>query len=496
MRATFLGHQGWIVQTERAAILIDPLLDEQFGQLPEAGWRLYPPRRMDFGQFPAIDAVFLSHEHDDHFQLATLARISREVPIFLSDRSSWAAERILRDLEFSVERVADGSTVEADDLRLTAFGADLTEAEFHDEWDVMTYGLSRAGQPGTFYSSVDVARPPAASAWIEASAGPSVVTFTNNLTTLHSFRSWAAPPQGALPIVSDIANRFGDGSRGTRRPDLVVAVGGGWSYTGATEWLNRRSFPADNHLVEAAFAAAGLGATVPFRGARPGDAIDFAAAGPPSFRAGACPYLACRPREEWPDRRFEGAPEKVGDLAPLVDGGELSRLDESRLERRLAELARDLVGSPFFHGLISLARGELQGKRAAYALSLGARDGRDLVFEYAPALGAFRRTERDVQLYAAGGGCWASDLLALLDGRVTVPAFTYGHFFEWVSCKTPKPYLLALSDQLWKSVHPLRRPEQFYESYRRRVAALGDPEVLVFGQDRSSALRGVVGGAR
>jgi hypothetical protein len=259
--------------------------------------------------------------------------------------------------------------------------------------------------------------------------------------------------------------------------------------------MNRRCFPADNRLVEAALAAGALGRVAPFHALGPGDAVDLSADGPPALRAGACDYLACLPPAEWPDRSFDAAADKVGDLEPLVDGGELGELEAGRLERRLAELARDLVGSPFFRGLLSLARGELQGKLAAYVLSLGARDGRDLAYEYLPSLGAFRRTERDVQLYAAGGGCWASDLLALLEGRVTAAAFTYGHFFEWVSCPTGKPHLLALSDQLWKSVHPLRRPEQFYESYRRRAEELRETEVVVFGRRRPAELR-LAGGSR
>jgi hypothetical protein len=495
MRATFLGHQGWIFEAEGAAILVDPLLDEQFGQFPGAGWRVYPPRRLDPGRFPAVDAVVLSHEHDDHFHLASLARISRDVPIFLSDRSSWAAERILRDLEFSVERLADGTTVEAGGLRLTGFGADLTEGDgFHDEWDVMTYGVSGDPRAGTFYSSVDVGRPPSADAWLASTGGPSVVTLTNNLTSLHPFRSWAAPPSGALPIVSEILRWFGEGAW-PKRPQLVLGVGGGWSYGGGKAWMNRRCFPADNRLVEAALAAGALGRVAPFHALGPGDAVDLSAEGPPALRAGACDYLACLTPAEWPDRSFDAAGDKVADLEPLIDGGELGELDAGRLERRLAELARDLVGSPFFRGLLSLSRGELQGKLAAYVLSLGARDGRDLIYEYLPSLGAFRRTERDVQLYAAGGGCWASDLLALLEGRVTAAAFTYGHFFEWVSCPTGKPHLLALSDQLWKSVHPLRRPEQFYESYRRRAEELRESEVTVFGRRRPAELR-LAGGTR
>src|SRR5580765_5391164 len=95
---TFLGHQGWLFQSDRAAILVDPLLCEEFGAAQQLEYRVFPPRALDLAKLPPLDAVVLSHEHDDHFDLPSLAKLSRKIPIHLSARSSTAAHQILREL--------------------------------------------------------------------------------------------------------------------------------------------------------------------------------------------------------------------------------------------------------------------------------------------------------------------------------------------------------------------------------------------------------------
>ncbi|HEX7704390.1 MAG TPA: MBL fold metallo-hydrolase, partial [Kofleriaceae bacterium] len=72
---TFLGHQGWMFQTAKAAILVDPLLCEEFGQAHALGYRVFPPRIWQPENMPILDAVFLTHEHDDHFDLPSLAKL-------------------------------------------------------------------------------------------------------------------------------------------------------------------------------------------------------------------------------------------------------------------------------------------------------------------------------------------------------------------------------------------------------------------------------------
>src|SRR5215211_191057 len=101
--ATFLGHQGWMIRSGRTCVLVDPLLCEEFGDVHALQYRVYPPRVMRAEAFPPIDAVILSHEHDDHFDIPSLVRLDRRIPIFISVHSSIAAYEILRRIGFAVQ---------------------------------------------------------------------------------------------------------------------------------------------------------------------------------------------------------------------------------------------------------------------------------------------------------------------------------------------------------------------------------------------------------
>src|SRR5207247_2903160 len=96
LSTTFLGHQGWLFQSKSSCFLVDPLLCEEFGQAHALEYRVYPPRVFSFENFPKVDGVVLSHEHDDHFAIPSLARLARTIPIFLSAPSSPAAQQPLR----------------------------------------------------------------------------------------------------------------------------------------------------------------------------------------------------------------------------------------------------------------------------------------------------------------------------------------------------------------------------------------------------------------
>ena len=67
LSTTFLGHQGWLFQSKTSCFLVDPLLCDEFGQAHALEYRVYPPRIFTFENFPKLDAVVLTHEHDDHF---------------------------------------------------------------------------------------------------------------------------------------------------------------------------------------------------------------------------------------------------------------------------------------------------------------------------------------------------------------------------------------------------------------------------------------------
>src|SRR5262245_16424753 len=99
-RATFIGHHAWLFATERSRLLVDPLFHERFGLTDSVELRVFPPRVFDFAEFPAIDAVLLTHEHEGHFDIPSLHLIDRQVPIYISSRSSSAMRQVLAEMGF------------------------------------------------------------------------------------------------------------------------------------------------------------------------------------------------------------------------------------------------------------------------------------------------------------------------------------------------------------------------------------------------------------
>ena len=152
---TFFGHQGWLFRTERACILADALLVDAMGHgVP--GPKVWPPRSFDFAQLPPLDAVFVSHEHSDHFDVGTLAKLDRAIPILLPARASRAARAIVEEMGFTARLLAPGDVVTIGDFELAVDTANHVANDAADEWDVMPFAVRDRAGDGSFLCFVDV----------------------------------------------------------------------------------------------------------------------------------------------------------------------------------------------------------------------------------------------------------------------------------------------------------------------------------------------------
>ncbi len=72
-RITFLGHSTLLMQSERSAVLLDPIVNRKMGS----------PRKA-LGIFRAkLDAICCTHSHWDHCNPETLLRLDKDVPILI-----------------------------------------------------------------------------------------------------------------------------------------------------------------------------------------------------------------------------------------------------------------------------------------------------------------------------------------------------------------------------------------------------------------------------
>ncbi|WP_431921576.1 MBL fold metallo-hydrolase [Nonomuraea jabiensis] len=79
---TWLGHASWLVRTATHTILIDPVLSTA---IPGVRPRLTPPG-LDATELPPIDVLLISHDHVDHLDWPTVARLDRRISVVVPAR--------------------------------------------------------------------------------------------------------------------------------------------------------------------------------------------------------------------------------------------------------------------------------------------------------------------------------------------------------------------------------------------------------------------------
>jgi L-ascorbate metabolism protein UlaG (beta-lactamase superfamily) len=75
LRVTFINHATLLIQMDGVNILTDPTWSER--SVPTVGVRRRRPPGLRFEDLPKIDAVLVSHDHQDHMDLPTLRRLAQ-----------------------------------------------------------------------------------------------------------------------------------------------------------------------------------------------------------------------------------------------------------------------------------------------------------------------------------------------------------------------------------------------------------------------------------
>jgi hypothetical protein len=434
LRVTYLGWQSWLVQGREANVLVDPLLFDDIGRgRPAARQRglFHPPRSFNPAALPPIDAVFITHEHEDHFDVRSLMALSPAIPVHLSALSSTAARALLADLQRPWQLWWPGRPVQVGDLEVVAFAPDHLNNDHGDEWDTLGHLIRQRDGGGAFFSNVDVA--------------------------LSEEMYGALAGEQAPPLIFDAMSLLRWSGEAIAEP--TPEAGG--------------EFCRDGEEARALLEQGGRLRPLP------GQTIVLRSGAVAQVESGR-PFLHCPPADQWPERPpFWPEPQQMRPICP----GPLSPQDEGELERELGDLARFLYGRDLFRRLYSLSTpGDLE-REPALALVTRRQHGPEVTFVYRPSNGAFTRVDADEPTarasFLVGMVCWASDLLALCRGELEPRAIAPG-YTDWCD-PVLGPRQLHI-EVLSPYFHPLRRPDLCLARYRQLVQEeRGSSSVLVGG---------------
>jgi hypothetical protein len=444
--ATYLGWQSWLFGTASTHVLVDPVLaTDEVGRGPAQARMnfLFPYRReFTFERLPAVQAVVLTHEHEDHFDIPTLARIERTVPIYLSSRSSIAARTLLEEMGFRVHLVSAGEQLTVGDLRFEFDAPSLENLrEGNDEWDTLAFLVEQTGGAGGLLTNVDIMMPArlAQLADQRVQAGQGLLYFGAMAT-----RMWTV---GAIAVKQKDMHRPSQQQPFTLDPAQARAA---LEQGGSVRPLPGQSF----HLAEG--RVRDVRPEMPFLRTPRSD----------RFREDLVPYVP----------RSEGM-----DFPPLFGTEPLAKLEREELEERLNQLATYLQGGLLYRTLYTRTVQRLKGLKPTFIWLLLEGDSEVFAYEYQPEACAFAPVEVEAGIderYAGFAACWARDLLMLLRG-VYEPRVLNRAFREQFSQSCFENHLPVLMGCLVPYLHPLRHPGVVLKRYRERLAALEEAPLAV-----------------
>jgi hypothetical protein len=466
---TYLGHQGWLVESASTRVLVDPLLEAGLGNMPDDALDVYPPRRVDLGAFPPIDAVIVTHEHADHLSLPSLLRLDRSIPVLLPVRTSAAAVGIVHDLGFPVRLLETGDATVVGDLEISPF---VSNEITRDEWDVRPLLIRDRAGDGSLATSIDAPESTAFARFALQRAGSvGVWASSHNHMDIFPVRD-GGRQEGESEVTAGLIEAFGKRFTthfgGGARPRVLAVLASGFSFRGDLAWMNGHVFPGAPEKIAAALRP-GLH-DVEVRAPLPGHRLSFSH-GELRDESTSSPFLASLDTASWPlhgAEPFDGVPP---DFAPACGRRDFSREDLAALLDELRAFAAHLYGREVFRALYACADDACAPRRAAVGFAVRT-PSETLTLAYRPDVCAFAHlpgTDPGTSL-VAGLRCWASDLLAIMRIELLVGYMLIGRYRKWNAA--PDRVQADLDAELALYGHPLRHPERVLERYRRTAAAL------------------------
>lgn len=430
---TSICHQGWLIEYGEDRLLIDPLFDNAFGRAERAykykGF--YPEKNLNFSKIPSVSAIFISHEHEDHFNIETIHRFDRKTTIFYSYKSSSSLSLILKKMGFkkvipisSLDRISIGS------LNLRVFNG-LYSKLYSDEIDTLAFAVWDKDKNGIFFSTVD--------------------TFLTE-ETFHSIEKKLKKINFKKILIS---------SDGMIRLTSFKNILQSYFNRPIMERGRKYMLPKNlqDFLQKKNFCPCFPGLTISLK------------KGQINQVSGKRDFLSPVKSYTW---SFPRAPKRYQHFKSFVKNRRMTAKDWKELEHHLQVYSLFLFGREVYH-LLSTLNLEIAPRLKPRLAFLLKDSGKNRIYAYNPAEGCFERVpESEKNRFIIRCDVWAIDLLMLFQGELEPRLLTRGHI-EW-SFQEPFTQKLLVAELFLLFFHPLNRQKYVLRAYNNELRRLGKAE--------------------
>lgn len=356
MRITLLGHASVLVELDGATCLMDPVLADPF---EEGTVVSCPGRAVDVDKLPEVDILVISHRHPDHFDVASLDLVARDVDAICPPDP--LIVHALRELRFeNVHPVVAMAPILGPGFELFPTRSELTS--------VPEMGMVFRDRSGTFWNQVDTLLSDETIDVVRDRFGTIDILFA--MYASQNFEFFESRATG-FPLETHKRNL----ETALRvDPAVVVPASAGFRFCDNHEWLNAFLFPISRERF-----VADLGRLAPQVDARlidPGDVLEVTAGGEISLHAGASPVARTEALDTWRVAFDPTAP-----IPPLTDPNP-DGYAPAQLERLAVEVVGglgDWVTTPA--GSDDRVVGAYRERRVRYRVGLVFPDGAERRFD-------------------------------------------------------------------------------------------------------------------
>jgi UDP-MurNAc hydroxylase len=310
MKIHSIGHASIFVETQDCRILMDPVLWDPFCEgLNES----CPKRKVIHEKLPEFDFLVISHKHLDHFDVRSLAYLSKKVDVLIPKDK--LIEDCLRKLGYSrIYPLSDFSKVRVGSTTMMTTRSDIPVPEF---------GMIFADETGVFWNAVDTLFSPQTIQMVRSAYESIDFLLTPwhiSLEGKYQYNQSISFPFSLYGYLFNLINLI--------QPKAIAPGAQGFKYVNESSWQNQVVFPVTRerfcHDLKIAFPEMGDN-IFPLD---PGDTFTFDR-GEYHHLVGSCQYV----NQVIDDREcLDFSPVNVGN--PLVD---------SNAEKYNLELMRQLI---------------------------------------------------------------------------------------------------------------------------------------------------------